>query len=917
MSVTASSGAVNARPSLYQTSLTSTISQIEQQDRFATRTELDDLSTYFQSGLKRLEIAEILTKNADNIVSKAASRIFTGGSPMAFLEKPKNSDEKVEVGQDGRVIDIKRGMELGTTIYTEASEGGFLGTIKSFFSNVGVTGVIDATPAGFRPINVSRYGADRMKKSLRDLSWFLRYATYAIVAGDPNILAQNVRGLREIIEAACSTDATIVALQTMKQTAAGYFLNDPVAIEIIKQYMDVAIAEFKAATPSPKVRQRNSPDLQGLELPQIYFNTAERRQKFVMKAGMTGTEKISVVKAAYRQIFERDITRAYSQGISDLDSKVKNGEISVREFVRRLGLSPLYRDQFFLPFINSRAVELAFKHFLGRSPESREEVAAYFAIVSKGGLSALINALVNSKEYSDYFGEETVPYLRGFGQEAQTARNWGAQFDLFNYSAPFRKVPQFITLFAAYEQPLPDQHVYGAGNDPLEIKFGAIFPKETRNPNASPAPFGKDTRRILIRNGAGITNQLSNPAATGSIDPMSPKVFKLDQTLRDNVKVGKGGKASSVKGTSVTYSESSTQAVIRAIYLQIIGYIPFSGQRLDAAESKLENGEISVREFVRILTKSPTFRDRYWSKLYVCKAIEYTHRRLLGRPTYGRPEMNAYFDLASKKGFYAVVDAILETKEYEQAFGEDTVPYERYLTPAGVSLRNNRNSTLGEEKGTKVVVELTPKFIELGQVTEDRSSVSIRDRVNQGVDKKREQRKIFKLTSTEPVETGALVRAAYRQVFERDMDAYVASSQFSQFTSKLLNEELTVKEFILAIGTSDLYIKEFYAPFPNTKVIELGTKHFLGRAPLDQAEIRKYNLILANKGIKAMVTEMVNSMGYLEAFGEDVVPYNRFETFPAANYPNTQQLYDRLTKQDKSIVVPSFATVKSKIPTTV
>jgi len=338
MSVTASSGAVNARPSLYQTALTSTISQIEQQDRFATRSELDDLSTYFQSGKKRLEIAEVLTKNSDNIVSKAASRIFTGGSPMAFLEKPKNSEE-FEVDRAGRTVDIKRGMELGTTIYTEASEGGFLGTIKSFFSNVGVTGVIDAVPVSFRPINISRYGADRMKKSLRDLSWFLRYATYAIVAGDPNILAQNVRGLREIIEAACSTDATIVALQTMKQAASGCFLNDPVAIAIIKQYMDVAIAEFKSATPSPKVRQRSSSDLQGLELPQIYFNTAERRQKFVMKAGMSGTEKNSVVKAAYRQVFERDITRAYSQSVSDLDSKVKNGEISVREFVRRLGLS--------------------------------------------------------------------------------------------------------------------------------------------------------------------------------------------------------------------------------------------------------------------------------------------------------------------------------------------------------------------------------------------------------------------------------------------------------------------------------------------------------------------------------------------------------------------------------------------------
>ncbi|MEI6332912.1 MAG: phycobilisome rod-core linker polypeptide, partial [Pseudanabaena sp. ELA645] len=88
---------------------------------------------------------------------------------------------------------------------------------------------------------------------------------------------------------------------------------------------------------------------------------------------------------------------------------------------------------------------------------------------------------------------------------------------------------------------------------------------------------------------------------------------------------------------------------------------------------------------------------------------------------------------------------------------------------------------------------------------------------------------------------------------------------------------------------------------------------FLGRAPLDQAEIRKYNEILATKGAKAMVAEMVNSREYLEAFGEDVVPHNRYETFPAANYPNTQTLYNRLTKQDKSLVVPSFAPTKVKV----
>ena len=98
----------------------------------------------------------------------------------------------------------------------------------------------------------------------------------------------------------------------------------------------------------------------------------------------------------------------------------------MKEFIRRLGKSPLYRQQFYEPFVNSRAVELAARHFLGRGLSSREEFSKYFAIVTKGGLAALVDAMVYSQEYSDYFGEETVPYLRGLGQEAQECRNWGA-----------------------------------------------------------------------------------------------------------------------------------------------------------------------------------------------------------------------------------------------------------------------------------------------------------------------------------------------------------------------------------------------------------------------------------------------------------------------------------------------------------
>ena len=918
MSVKASGGSSVARPQLYQTVPVSTISQAEQQDRFLEGGELSELASYFKSGNKRLEIASVLTNNADLIVSRAANRIFTGGSPMAFLEKPSEPMAMATAGAASRssTSDLQDGMKLGTVTYVEASSGGFFDSFKSIFSGGGGVASV-AAPVSFRPINVARYGARNMQKSLRDMSWFLRYLTYAIVAGDPNIIVVNVRGLREIIERACSSDATIVALEEMRVASLGYFKNDPSSKEIIADYFTILINEFKAPTPSTKVRQRPSGDQQGLQLPQSYFNAAEKRPKYAMKPGLSSSEKLAIIKAAYRQVFERDITRAYSQSISYLESQVKNGDISMKEFIRRLGKSSLYQKQFFEPFINSRALELAFRHFLGRGPSSREEVQTYFSIVSKGGLAALVDALVDSQEYSDYFGEETVPYLRGLGVEAQECRNWGQQQDLFNYSAPFRKVPQFITTFARYEQPLADQHVYGSGNDPLEIQFGAIFPKETKNPNTSPAPFGKDTRRILIRRGAGIDNQLSNPAARAEAPgSLGPKVFKLDQLP------GVGANGGSIarnfsKGVSVKYSESSTQAVIKATYLQVFGRAVYEGQRLKVAEIKLENGETTLREFVRTLAKSNLFRQLYWTSLYVTKAIEYIHRRLLGRPTYGRQEMNKYFDICAKKGFYALVDAILDSEEYSEAFGEDTVPYERYLTPAGVAMRSLRVGSIRSDVGTAPTKEETPKFVELGAVTEMRTEPDIQFRIAQGVNIQRQQTKAFKLTDLkDKPAVNTLIRAAYRQVFERDVEPYIVRNEFTALESKLGNGEINLKEFIEELGCSGLYIKEFYTPYPNTKVIELGTKHFLGRAPLDQKEIRKYNLILASVGLRGFIRAMVNTPEYAQAYGEDTVPFRRYPTLPAANFPNTEKLYSQLTKQNDAIVVPSFVTVKPRMDAT-
>jgi phycobilisome core-membrane linker protein len=344
--------------------------------------------------------------------------------------------------------------------------------------------------------------------------------------------------------------------------------------------------------------------------------------------------------------------------------------------------------------------------------------------------------------------------------------------------------------------------------------------------------------------------------------------------------------------------------------LQVFGRELYSGQRLSVAEIKLENGDISVKEFIRMLAKSEVYRKMYWTPLYVMKAVEYMHRRLVGRPTYGRQETNAYFDISAKKGFYALVDAMLDSTEYVQTFGDDTVPYERYVTAAGHAARMNKvSSGRAEVMAAAMADTTTPLFVEMGAVKEPRNDFDIAQRSAQGVTKKREQTKVFKLTSLmDKANIEVVIGAAYRQVFERDVAAYSIQNDFVSLESRLRNGEITVKEFIEGLGCSKLYLKEFYGPYPNTKVIELGTKHFLGRAPLDQTEIRKYNAILSTRGLKAFISAMTATPEYLSAFGEDTVPYNRYLTLPAANYPNTQRLYNKLTKQDAKVEVPSFVT---------
>nr|YP_009399115.1 phycobilisome linker polypeptide [Taenioma perpusillum]ARW68512.1 phycobilisome linker polypeptide [Taenioma perpusillum] len=869
MVIKASSGSPLVKTKLFSTLSITSIIQAEQQDRFLELGELNQLAIFLNSGNKRLEIAKTLAQNANFLVSKAADKIFVGGSAISYLERPQAS-----------YLDLSQNQNM---VSDQNNLGNISNSIFDNFSNNNNEN--DVLPPGFKPINIARYGSVRMKKSLRDLDWFLRYLTYSIIAGDTNILCVNIRGLRELIDNACSSAAAIVALREMRQLSLTIFRNDKESSELVEQYFNIVISEFEAPGLSDKIRKRSFNDLQGLRLPQIYANAGSGVPRFVMKSSLSDNEKNLVIQACYRQIFERDISKAYSLKFTDLESQVKTGQLSIKEFIRFLLKSSIYRKQFYEPFVNSRVIELAFKHILGRGISSLEEFQRYFSYISNKGLEGIIDSLLNSIEYADYFGEETVPYIRSLGQEAQESKNWGAQIRLFNYSAFCRKIPDFITLLKDYQTNLPDQHPYGLGNDPLAIQFGAIFPNNVVNLKTKSAFFDKDSRRILLRNGPGIYNQISNPNARSlNLGYLGPKIF------------------SSKEGYSL-------DTLIRVAYIKIFGRSLYQDElvRLAKFEAQLKSRKISIREFISLIVKSVVFRNLYWNSLYICKSIEYIHMKLIGRPTYGRQEINQYFDIVYKKSYYSMIDTMLSSAEYLESFGEDIIPYERYITPFTLSSRNSLTSLYSSKTNyqSKKYLNKFTKIFQEAKIEKVTNMNILAQRINQGVTTARDQIKVFKLEEDSRNRLQVL-KAIYRQIFERDLNSFIIGDEFYNLEKAFLSGDLNVKQIVEKIGSSSLYMKEFYNPYPNTKVIELGTKHFLGRAPNNQSEIRYYNQILASQGMTYFISSLVNSIEYNTIFSTNIVPYRRFPTLPAANFPNTEKLYRTLTKQNEKIIITNI-----------
>jgi phycoerythrin-associated linker protein len=127
-----------------------------------------------------------------------------------------------------------------------------------------------------------------------------------------------------------------------------------------------------------------------------------------------------------------------------------------------------------------------------------------------------------------------------------------------------------------------------------------------------------------------------------------------------------------------TSSAEEVQAVIRAVYRQVLGNAHvMDSERLVSLESQLCDRSISVREFVRGVAKSANYRARFFESAAPYRFVELNFKHLLGRAPADQAEISEHIQRCINEGYDGEIDSYIDSTEYQSAFGDSVVPYYR------------------------------------------------------------------------------------------------------------------------------------------------------------------------------------------------------------------------------------------------
>jgi phycocyanin-associated rod linker protein len=171
-----------------------------------------------------------------------------------------------------------------------------------------------------------------------------------------------------------------------------------------------------------------------------------------LRPSATQGEIESVILAVYQQVLGNPHLLK-SERLIVSESLLRNGKITVQEFVRQVAKSDLYKEKFFHNCFHSRTIELNFKHLLGRAPYDRSEITDHMDRYQSHGYDADIDSYIDSSEYQANFGEHIVPYFRELSPTDECKRSVG--------------LPRLLQLYRGYANSDRAQLV---GNAPRLVK---------------------------------------------------------------------------------------------------------------------------------------------------------------------------------------------------------------------------------------------------------------------------------------------------------------------------------------------------------------------------------------------------------------------------------------------------------------
>ena len=162
--------------------------------------------------------------------------------------------------------------------------------------------------------------------------------------------------------------------------------------------MSLSLLSYPLSSQNQRV---NGYEVPGEEQPRIY--TTNNLPK--------GSDIDEMIWACYRQIFnEQQIIKYHRQPV--LESQFSYGQITVQEFIRGLLLSDSFRRLNYESNNNYRFVEMCIQRVLGRNVYNNQEKLSWSIVLASKGLIGFVDELLNSDEYIDNFGSDTVPYQR-------------------------------------------------------------------------------------------------------------------------------------------------------------------------------------------------------------------------------------------------------------------------------------------------------------------------------------------------------------------------------------------------------------------------------------------------------------------------------------------------------------------------